>query len=219
VELPVLCPVCSLPLRDAIGRGPICSDCRTALVQWSGPRCPACGHPADLSGERCDQCAESPLAAADIPYLYDGAVVELVAAIKRGYNPRLIAFVADIVAASYRRLGVCAPIVPVPASRSGRRRRGYDQTAVIARTLRRRHGIGYIRALRRRRGTEQKLLSKDQRRENLAQAFRLCQRLESSTMVLLDDVVTTGATLRTCATLLQAAGVERCLAVAIARDV
>ncbi len=152
-------------------------------------------------------------------FLYEGIVRNLVTSFKRAYNPRLVAFVADELADSYVAAGWSATVVPVPASRSGRRTRGYDQMAAVARSMKRRHSIPFWNGLRRRGGEQQKRLNRSSRASNQASMYRLRSGLPRGDIVILDDVVTTGATVRSCADTIRRAGGNRCMVLSLARDV
>ena len=117
---------------------------------------------------------------------------------------------ADMLAAS-------AAIVPVPLHRSKRRARGFDQAADLAHEL----GLPVVAALRRVRATPaQATLPAAQRHGNVRGAFALTpagRALRNSTVVLVDDVSTTGATLDACARVLKGGGVTEVLALTAAR--
>lgn len=109
--------------------------------------------------------------------------------------------------------------VPVPLHRSRRRQRGFNQAADLARRL----GLPVVPALRRVRATTpQADLPAAQRHRNVRDAFamtRCGRRLAGATIVLIDDVSTTGATLDACARVLKAAGVAEVRALTAARVV
>lgn len=115
-----------------------------------------------------------------------------------------------------------AALVPVPLSRERRRERGYNQAEEICRAaLPRLRGAAFLDAdaIARVRDTRpQTELSGSERRRNLEGAFRAARRLPPGTAcVLVDDVVTTGATLAAAARALKDAGAASVLAVALAR--
>ncbi len=110
-----------------------------------------------------------------------------------------------------------AAVVPVPAQRRSRARRGWDQIEVIARRLRRSYAIPVVRALTRARGkASQKQLGRHDRFAQAALQYRVAAAKATKvgvpaagSVVLLDDVITTGATASACAELLIAAGAGR----------
>jgi ComF family protein len=99
-------------------------------------------------------------------------------------------------------------IVPVPTARRRVRSRGYDQAVVIARALAKRKGCRYAPLLLRYGSQEQKQADRFQRRQQLRGAYAVREPASAvgARILLIDDVVTTGATLEEAATLLKAAG-------------
>jgi ComF family protein len=109
--------------------------------------------------------------------------------------------------------------VPVPLHPTRLADRGYDQAALLARALARRHSARFApRLLERVRETpHQAGLERSARAKNMVGAFRQRQAIGSGRVVLVDDVVTTGATARACLRALGAAGSEVLSVVAVAR--
>ena len=111
-------------------------------------------------------------------------------------------------------------IVPVPLHPSKERRRGYNQSGLIAQNLGRLMGIDLdARSLRRvSKGVPQVTLSTaDRRRAEVQGAFE-CEPVAAPVILLVDDVVTTGATMSDCARALKRAGAETVLGVAFTRQ-
>ena len=118
--------------------------------------------------------------------------------------------------------GRCAGIdalVPVPLHRTRLRERGYTQAQEIARTLGAALRLPVIeRGIRRTAATPaQTGQSAAERRTGIAQAFRVERSLAGMNLAIVDDVVTTGATVNALAAALNGAGAARCIAVAVAR--
>ena len=176
------------------------------------PACAACRRPLEtpLAGAVCDACwHEAGLAAGR----YDGALRDIIQAFKyegrTSLAPRLGALLrergADVLAGA-------DAVVPVPLYPTRRLRRGFNQASLLARQL----GLPVVHALWRVRPTAaQAGLSAGARARNVRGAFRLSPwlrprtrvtMLEDRTIVLVDDVTTTGATLDACAGALEAAG-------------
>lgn len=125
-------------------------------------------------------------------------------------------------------LGQSPVLVPVPLHPSRRRERGFNQAeqiaaglleAVLETTGESRPGVELHALLRIRRTPPQTGLSLAARRENVRGAFSVAEpeRVRGRTIVLIDDVMTTGETVRSCARVLRAAGAERVLALTVAR--
>jgi ComF family protein len=115
-------------------------------------------------------------------------------------------------------------VVPVPVHADRERQRGYDQAALIAEVAARELRLPVVRALERRRATiAQFELGRDRRATNVAGAFavragRGGAAVAGRWVLLVDDVVTTGATLAACGTALRDAGAVALSAIAVARE-
>jgi len=201
----------------------ICPTCAAALPEAAQPRCPRCWRPG--AAAVCDSCRLDPppfdgLFAA---YVYSGLARELVHHLKYRETAALAAPMASLLA---QALAARAPpadlIVPVPLSGARRRARGYNQSEALARSLGRELGLPVSRrALSRRRHTLPQARSHgaEERRRNVEGAFAArADEASGRRVLLLDDVTTTGATLRACAGALQEAGAASVWAVAFARE-
>lgn len=138
---------------------------------------------------------------------HEGAVRGLVLGLKLGgrrrYAGTLVCGMADLVA----EVGTEASVVTwPPCSRADRRRRGYDHAEVLARGLAGRLGLPAGPLLTRVAGAhDQAALTGAERRTNLSGVFAAARPVSGS-VLLVDDVVTTGATLQACASSLRSAG-------------
>ena len=110
-------------------------------------------------------------------------------------------------------------IVGVPMSRTKERRRGYNQAELLARALARRAGAGCDMTLLTRTAERatQSMLPKRERADNVRGAFAASSRVKGKSILVVDDICTTGETLRACATALRAAGATRVCAIAVAK--
>ncbi len=118
-----------------------------------------------------------------------------------------------------------APLVPVPLHHARQRDRGYNQAALLAAALARRAGVVVWPAIVRSRATDrQHGLDRATRLRNLRHAMTFDPRtardpVRPRSAIVVDDILTTGATLESCAVILRAAGVEQVYGFAIAREV
>ena len=206
----------------------------SGVLSWMfRPQCAACG--IAVAAPLCTACRETlveaeppptipaPLAELVAPWQFGGALASAIKRLKfTGANhvARAVAPLwAPILAAAATDPDVV--VVPVPLHWRRRMRRGYDQTWLLADHACRAAQIAPPRALLRRlrAAPAQSTLPAAQRAANVAGAFALrgTPVLVDRTIVLVDDVVTTGATLASTAAPLMAAGAARVIAVALAR--
>ncbi len=196
--------------------------------------CIACDRPVEPGGILCDACAVRAALRPPPPLLLDG--VPALAAIayaepmsgalhrfKYGARPDLAAQLAAVAEVALEQLDPAPDSILVPVPLHARRlaERGYNQSALLAGQLSRRHRLGFAPlGLRRIRPTDQQVgRSRQQRWINVAEAFVVRQRrsLAERDVVLVDDVVTTGATATACIQPLRALGARVVGVVALAR--
>jgi ComF family protein len=222
---PMDCLVCARPLRGPATRaGPVCLACREATPAPSPPLCLRCGVP--LPARPCSEAALACAACAAEPPAFTrarGAAVyepgptgsPLVAAVHalKYHGERTVA--RSLAVLIVTRLGVPsdALLVPVPLHRTRLRERRFNQAALIAREVGRLSGRPTApRALARRLPTApQTGLTGAARRRNLAEAFVIAEphTVTGRPILVVDDVITTGATAEACARVLLAAGASR----------
>ena len=112
-------------------------------------------------------------------------------------------------------------IVGVPMARPKERRRGYNQAELLARALAHRLGAGCDMTLltRREERATQSQLPKRERAANVRGAFAASSRVKGKAILVVDDICTTGETLRACADVLRRAGASRVCAVTVAKAI
>ncbi len=205
---PSLCAGCRAP-RSGLGGGGVCATC------WGGlpteePRCPRCALPGE---GLCRDCLTDPppFTAASCLGDYGGALARIVAALKfRGLDiaarPAAIRLVAA--ARRVRLLEGLDGVTPAPSTRRRNRDRGYDQARLLAAEIARRSALPLVEALERRGdATPQSALPATARRGNVAGAFAaIPAKARGKRLVLVDDVMTTGATVRAASSALLDAG-------------
>lgn len=201
----------------------LCSGCSDRLVPAKGPRCDHCWRPG-VETSPCHHCRLEPPAfdALRASFVYEGVARHLVHALKyRG----MTAGAGPMASLMARTAGDFAiqpdVIVPVPLAVWRERTRGYNQAERLARALGRELNAPVQPSLLRRpRHTpaQARAASSEERRQNVAGAFRAASDLGARRVLLIDDVTTTGATLASCAATLREAGAARVWALTFARE-
>jgi ComF family protein len=192
------------------GRGwPFCSACRPRIGVLDPPGCARCGLPRERDVAFCDDCPAPPVDWIRTAFRYDEPVRRALLSLKFG-GARSVA--DAFVPWMERRLterpqgATGTTITWVPLGRRRRRGRGYDQAEVLAAGLARASGLPCVRLLERVRETDpQARRSAAERRRAVAGAFRAVAPAPAR-VILVDDVLTTGATAAECAGMLRRAG-------------
>jgi ComF family protein len=226
VVMPGICLACHGPLLEA-ERNDFCSDCDRLFADEPDLTCPRCsstvGPNVDLS-DGCTRCRGEKFAFDQAVRMgrYEGERRELVLRMKVAGGDVLAGAVGD------RWAGRVCPklaanridlVVPIPLHWLRRWQRGFNQAEQLARALARRLDRPYRNCLRRVRHTpKQSTLSPTARRENVRQAFRTARtaNLVGKTVVLVDDVLTTGATVHEAARALRIAGATSVIVAVVA---
>lgn len=221
---PRVCPGCmqALPFPETV-----CDPCAAGLKRILDPFCRRCGAPMPehWKVEQCPECraARSPVTRTRSVYSYDGLVRQMIREVKYRRRPRYLRFFAGtlypMICAEFPRS--IEALVPVPLHVDREWDRRFNQAELLCRNVSRLSGIPVANALHKHtKTTPQSSLSGVARRKNLRNAFE-CRFPGDApgTVLLMDDVVTTGTTLTRCAAALRRAGVRRVYAATIARAV
>jgi ComF family protein len=201
--LPQRCPGCGRPAEP---ERLLCEACFERIPGLSFALCARCL----VRGREPVGCARHPQAVVWPALVYDERAALLVHALKYGGRPGLAVALADRLA----RVLPAAPgadlVTAVPLHPARRRERGYNQAWRLATALASRLGVPALEdvLVRVRHTPAQARLDPERRRRNLAGAFRVTepQRYRHRRVLIVDDVVTTGATLEACLGTLTAAG-------------
>jgi ComF family protein len=211
--LPARCGGCGTIVDEVDS---FCSDCWSNLQFLREGGCRRCGMPLEATdAETCGACLAKPprLDRMRAAVAYDDISRSIALRLKYGRKVALARTMSRYMHPLIGELGPEAVLVPVPLHRSRLWNRGFNQSVVVAREMSRRTGIEMIvDALVRIRATPPlKGLNLRQRRRTVAGAFRASPgaRLAGRTVVLVDDVVTTGSTANACARALTKAGAAR----------
>jgi len=219
--IPAECPGCA---RRVSGQG-LCPACRGALGRCpSVPRCAWCQHP--LVQGRCPDCSRAAPACDRIVSAFDylGVGQRLIQAYKLQGQLSLASLLVQeletaILAAGWAAAGPPQCIVPVPARAAALRQRGFSPPAEVARQLARRLGIPYrLGALRRlHEGPRQAALPRSARLTSQQGLLASASPVDGLRVAVVDDVMTTGATLMACRAVLVEAGAVQVEAWVLAR--
>lgn len=223
----LLAPACAVcgDLLDYPTNGCVCESCWRSVLPMTPPICDRCGDPTPRADGHCANCAGRSLVVTRSRAIgeYEGTLREIIHALK--YSGRVS--LARPLAEQMRRRGQdlledIDYVVPVPLHWRREYQRGFNQALEIARHL----GPPVANALRRCRPTRPQIeLAADRRRANVAGAFAARHRwfrgpdIRGKTLLLIDDISTTGATLESCATVLQDSGASDVYALTAARVV
>lgn len=224
--LPPLCLACRAPVAQ---QQAVCADCWRKLNFIGPPCCDGCGIPfavPALEGSRCGQCLGFPPAfsAARAALVYDDASRALILGFKHADQT----FAAQALAGWMKRAGRglldgCDMIAPVPLHYFRLVRRRYNQAAILASELAGMSGKKCVPDLliRHRATPSQGTLHRRDRAKNVKDAFRINPRhapfLQGMRVLLVDDVLTTGATVNACSRTLLEEGAGTVSVLALAR--
>jgi len=217
---PPLCALCGAP------PGPfpwLCADCSLDFTLLPAPFCLRCGAPRPVAAPTCARCPDWPpiLSQARSASPHEGTARELVHLLKFHRALHAARPLGAIVAAAARDLPLPrdAVVVPVPLHRSRRIERGFNQALEIAAPAARILGLALRPRLlvRVRSGAPAGQRSRRGRLRESRGAFRARPEARGRTILVVDDVLTTGATLAACATALARRGAEAVYAVTATR--
>lgn len=217
--IPSQCGVCR-----AWPSAPVCEACVVRFAQPL-PRCQTCGLNVPAGVTRCGECIRQPppldACVAAVSYIYPWA--GLIASYKFNSNPGLASTLATLLRSApwvEPALDAADLLLPMPLSRQRLKARGFNQALILARTLD--HAKTDARALLRIQDTPaQSSLNREERLASVQHAFAvdpfLAPKLRGKRIVLIDDVMTSGASLYAAARTLRAAGAVHITGMVIAR--
>jgi ComF family protein len=221
----LLPPTCILCDNKGFARKDLCFYCLDQLVKNTSC-CYQCGCYLKSSDNHtlCGQCLKSPpdYERTVAPFVYQGIISYLIKGLKfdsQYKNARLLGMLFTEQLPQDAKLPEC--IIPVPLHKNRYRERGFNQSIEIARTVGKQLAIPLeLKACIRHRDTPHQVsLPAKDRHNNIKNAFSVVKTIQYSHVALLDDVMTTGATVREIARILKTAGVEKIEIWACARAV
>ena len=215
---PKHCPVCLKPLLPD-GRL-ICEDCRARIPYIRSPFCLVCGAPVteeeELSCKNCKNGRAFDRGASWADYT-DPAMRQMIARVKFHGEAQLLDFPCRDFAGRKKELLLSLrpeALIPVPVSPKRKKARGYNQAEEIAVRMAEilRLPVDTSCLLKHEGSDDQKTLSRVERKENLLKAFTATEAAARyKSVILVDDILTTGSTLDACALQLKRAGVKKVL--------
>lgn len=224
-------PVCLCCDAAVASPDALCPSCFSRLRPITAPLCPRLGLPFEVDIGSGALSAEAisdppPFDRARSAVVYNGVARAVVSRLKYADRPEMARFCARLMRTAGHEFWAGEPVlVPVPLHRGRLVSRRYNQAAELTRELARLTGLPHAPtlALRRKATRQQVGLSGEQRRRNLEGAFAIdphvLQRLAGRPVVLVDDVITTGATVKAVTRVLQRAGIARVDVLSFARVV
>lgn len=197
-------PVCSACGKELLShiRGGLCPECEKTSVKLGTDICGKCGRVLANEAEFCDTCIRSERAfvRARSCYVYEGAPKKFVYRLKFGGRRYLAAFIAEAMVDRYLDCGFeCDCVVAVPLSAKRKRKRGYNQTELIAEELSSRLKLPLIDGalVKTKENKPQTKLTRREREENVRGVYEVTspETFKGRRVLVVDDVMTTGATL------------------------
>ena len=231
VFFPAGCRICDKLLVRA-SRVPICEECLDSFEAPAEKKCEVCGQtlgwltPREGEPLVCRTCQQKTYAfeRARSYGIYDGSLVRAILLLKWERMEPLGAWFAGRLSEMVRQeAGLLAAdiVVPVPLHRERERQRGYNQAALISKPLAVKLGLPHkaVLLMRTRPRPDKQVLSLEERWESVRGAFatRPGSQVDNKRVLLVDDVMTTGATLDACAKALLESGAKSVLGLTVAR--
>lgn len=200
----------------------LCDSCFASIQTVNPPLCKRCGHPLATSRADCPECRLHPRIITQIRSAcwHEGAAREAIHALKYNRRRDVVPALARLLAAQLASDAVAFDLLTsVPLHPSRELERGYNQAELLAEQTARGVRSTYVRALSRTRATADQIgLSAVERRANVHAAFVSTGNMAAGkSVVLIDDVCTTGATLDACAAALFASGARAVYGLTVAR--
>ncbi len=222
--MPPVCVRCAEPVQEY----GLCADCFTRVVPITDPRCAGCGLPFQnrMQGRYCGICLKSPPPC--ISYsavVYDDTSRDIILSLKYGDNTRVVPYIGRVMLSTlpHEIRSAVDIIVPVPLHRRRLWSRKYNQSALLAQYIKRHLHIPLCTqaVVRRQFKSPQGGKSIAARYRNVTTAFAIKNPnlITDKTVLLIDDVYTSGATLQAVSKVLLQAGAKHIYALTYARSV
>jgi len=227
---PARCHICRTFFSYGMGaNNHFCTHCLNSFSKISPPVCPVCGIPfGSISEENhlCEKCMRKRpfFDSLGAPYIYEGRIMDAIHQMKYASKTYLADSLGHLMASfAIRWLDSMEEllIMPVPLHPKRLRERGFNQALLLARAIMPVLGaeLDFLSLKRVIYTRSQTGLNSEERKRNVRRAFIMDRQrgLKGKTVLLVDDVATTGNTMNECARVLKKAGVERVFCLALAR--
>ncbi len=198
----------------------LCAKCLAELRPLEGPFCPRCGKPGwAFECPHCNDLQLGQIAQARAAFPYEGPAGALIRALKYKGIRAAVPYLADGLNRVFSSFD-CSfdAMIPIPLHRLRLRERGFNQAQVLAEAIMITTGLPiWSPVIRTRYTSAQAKSSGTARRHNMADAFRATENLDGCSVLLVDDVLTTGSTAAACAAALMEAGASKVCLLCCAR--
>lgn len=213
----VKCLICS---NEQTEKYSLCADCLDEIKKPEGQRCNICFDRINTEG-LCAACFNKKPFYTKLycSYIYAPPLKDLILKFKSGSNEYLKEYFARIALDTVPKevFDKCTLITNAPCSKEKLLHRGYDQGAAIGKAVSKKTGIPYKETIVRLKEEKTALLNKASRLKSADDRYLFCENVYNETILLVDDVCTTGATLRACADQLKKAGAKEVFCFTVAR--
>ncbi len=215
IIFPPICPVCNKIMP--IMAGDICPECEKKLTFVAEPYCMRCGKPVDETQEYCEDCTRRDHAYDEgrAVLIYDEYMSKSIYRFKYNGKREFARFYGRVMTQCLHdkiRQWRVEVVIPVPVHKSKLRQRGYNQAGLIAQQISKRLKIPVKSdiVIRQTATKVQKNLGFTARQNNLKNAFKVIPNsVKYKSVLIVDDIYTTGATVDAMARCLKKAGVEK----------
>jgi ComF family protein len=224
-----ICFLCDEYLED-MKEGHICWECREKLEFIGKIKCSICGKSLELGylPDKCPECINENhyYTKAFAPLEYSGIIKEAIYKYKYGKKPYMYKVFGDLLVETIENENLINQIdliVPIPLHRSKMSDRGFNQSELLGKYISKHYNIPIDtrNLIRTKKTFIQNKLSKKERKSNVKNAFKVTKTevFKDKTILLVDDIYTTGATVNECSRVLVKAGASAVLVLTIARGV
>ncbi len=207
---------------EVFDQKPFCESCEKSLPYNDKDICDHCGRKTPCPTEYCLSCKEKlvDLDKGRSAFDYEMPIIGLIHKAKFGEGKYLMRVFADVLTPIYLKNYFNADyIVYVPMTKKAEKKRGYNQTKLLADALSEKIGVPVLDCLEKVKETKsQRGLKREERLKNLKDSFKVVDKksVKDKSVLIVDDVTTTGATLSLIATILKKAGAKKVYALTIA---